>query len=84
MTPRTIYPVVELQPEANGTRVTIAIGKRQGVGPTWKAYLVDKNGRAVRGGELTLAHVKENATWATTKLRRDQIPSDVSAHMDSN
>lgn len=84
MTPRTVYPVVKREPDGNGTRVTIGIGKRQGVNKTWKAHLVDKEGRDVRGGELTLTVVGETTTSATTKLRYDGFPTDVQAHVDSH
>ncbi len=84
MTPQTIFPVIKLEPDANGTRVTIGIGKKQGVSKTWKAYLVDKDGRAVRGGELTITFVDQGQTAATTKLRVDDVPKSVQAHLDSN
>lgn len=83
-TPRTLYPVLSLNPIDSGTRVTIGIGRRQGVNSTWKARLVDKEGHDVRRGELTITVIDQSTTWATTKLLRDWIPKGVQAHVDSH
>ncbi len=84
MTPRTLYPVIELNPFENGTRVTIGAGQREGIDKTWKLRLVDKEGRDIRGGELTITVVGRTTTSATTKLLRQWIPNDVHAHVDSH
>ncbi len=84
--PRTTFPVVEIKsnPDGPGTRVTIGIGKAQGVSTTWKAYLVDMQGKAIKRGELTIVSVNERTTWATTKLDRSQLPRDVQANVAPN
>jgi hypothetical protein len=80
-TPERIFPVIKLDPDPAGTRVIIGVGSRLGVNKTWKADFVDKNGRPVRGGQLTITFVEPAQTLATTSLTLDSIPKGVRAHV---
>jgi hypothetical protein len=83
VTPRTIYPIRKLVPDSDGTRVTIGIGKNQGVNETWKAYLVDREGLAIRRGELKIVAIDATTTTATSKRSPDDLPKDAQVHIDS-
>ena len=84
MTPRTIYPVVNVEPKDAGSQVTIGAGSKVGIGKGWKAYLVDKQGTEIRGGKLTIISVSDRITRATSALPSHALPQGVQAHMNSN
>ena len=81
--PPTIYAISSLYARVEGIVVAIAITEREGVTKDWKFHLIDKDGRALRDGELTVTAVDRLRTWASTELLLDWIPSDVRAQLDS-
>jgi hypothetical protein len=79
--PRNVYAILEVKPDGNATRVRIRVGKKLGVDKSWKAHLVDHEGRPVPGGELTITAVDDATTTATTRLRIDAVPKDAQARV---
>jgi hypothetical protein len=62
--------------------VLIGVGHERGVNTTWKAYLVNKDGSRVAGGELTITSVQARTTAATSTLNAGTVGKpDILVHL---
>lgn len=74
MTPRNVFPVLELQPEGSGSRLMIGAGSALGVNKSWKrTFLIRKDGTRVPRAELTITFVGERTTRATSTRSPDEL-----------